>query len=78
MFQHYTCSEFDDLKLLKSQIDNGVENLTIDKQKKLIKITINNIEYEINYFMELESKKDCSLHLKHSFFYKYLTSETEK
>ncbi len=72
------CSEFDDLNLLKTKIDNGIENLTFDKETKTIKITISQIEYEISYFTELESQEECSSYLKNSFFYKYLTSETEK
>ncbi len=71
------CSEFKDLKLLKSQIDNGIENLTFDKQKKLITTTINNIEYEINYFTKLTDVEKCKLYLKNSFFYKYLIEKTE-
>lgn len=72
------CSEFDDLDLLKTKIDNGIENLTFDKKSKVIKITINQINYKINYFAELGNQEECSSYLKNSFFYQYLTSKTEK
>ena len=72
------CSEFEDLKLLKSKIDIGIGNLTFDKKNKIIKIDLNEIKYEINYFADLESVKDCSSYLKKSFFYQYLTNKTEK
>ncbi|WP_152611566.1 hypothetical protein [Psychroserpens damuponensis] len=72
------CSKFEDLKSLKSKIDIGIENLTLDKESKIIEIELNEIKYKINYFADLENVKDCSLYLKKSFFYQYLTIETEK
>ncbi len=69
------CSKFDDLKNLKSQIDNGIENLTFDKQKRLIKLKVNEIDYEINLYSELNDKEKCKSYLKDSFFYKYLSKK---
>ncbi|AXT52940.1 hypothetical protein D1818_19730 [Aquimarina sp. BL5] len=72
------CSKFDDLELLKSKIDNGIENLTFDKENKIIELKINGIDYEINLYSELTDIEKCKLYLKSSFFYKYLTEKTEK
>jgi hypothetical protein len=72
------CSEFDNLNELKSDIDNGIENITFNKIKSLINLNISGIEYEINLFSELENTNDCKLYLKNSFFYKYLTKKTGK
>lgn len=72
------CAEFDDLHTLKSKIDSGIENLTHNKTKKLIELKINEIEYDIDYYSELENTEDCKLYLKNSFFYNYLNKKTEK
>ncbi|WP_082994714.1 MULTISPECIES: hypothetical protein [Aquimarina] len=72
------CSEFNDLKKLKSDIDNGIENLTFDKENKIIGLKINGIDYQINLHSELTDLEKCKLYIKDSFFYKYLTEKIEK
>lgn len=72
------CSEFTDLKKLKSDIDNGIENLTFDKENKIIGLKINGIDYQINLYSELTDIEKCKLYIKGSFFYQYLTKKTEK
>ena len=72
------CSEFTDLKKLKSDIDNGIENLTFDKKNKMIGLKISGIDYQINLYSELTDIEKCKLYMKDSFFYKYLTEKTKK
>ncbi|MDO5970590.1 hypothetical protein Q4Q35_12305 [Flavivirga aquimarina] len=69
------CSEFNDLKKLKSDIDSGIENLTFDKVNKVIGLKINGMDYEINLYSELSDEEKCKLYLENSFFYKYLTKK---
>lgn len=71
------CSEFNDLNKLKSDIDNGIENLNFDNVKNLINLTINGIEYEINLYSDLENTEDCKTYLKNAYFYKYLKEKTK-
>lgn len=72
------CSEFEDLKKLKLDIDNGINNLTFDKEKRIIKINIDGTKYEINLYSDLEDNEQCKKYLKNSFFYQYLTEKIKK
>jgi len=71
------CSEYNDLKKLKSDIDNGIEHLTFDKENKIIGLDINGIDYEINLHSELTDVEKCKHYMKDSFFYKYLSEKTK-
>ena len=70
------CAEFTDLKKLKSEIDNGIENLVFNNEKNIIELKINEMDYDINLYTELTDKEKCKSYLKNSFFYKYLTEKT--
>src|SRR5690606_36017153 len=48
------CSEFKNLEKLKLDIDNGIANLAFDKEKNLINLEIDETEYEINLYSNLE------------------------
>lgn len=72
------CSEFQDLKKLKLDIDNGIENLIFDKDKNIIQLTIAGIPYEINLYSRLENKDQCKAYLQQSFFYNYLTEQIQE
>lgn len=72
------CSEFKDLEKLKLDIDNGIANLTLDKEKNIIKLNIDGTEYEINLYSDLENNEQCKEYLRNSFFYQYLTEKIKK
>ncbi|AKP50916.1 hypothetical protein CA2015_1478 [Cyclobacterium amurskyense] len=71
------CSEFDDLEKLKLDIDNGIENLSFEKERGIINLKILEIEYEINLYSDIETDEDCKAYLRNSFFYQYLTEKTK-
>jgi hypothetical protein len=72
------CSEFENLDNLKLDIDNGIANLTFDKDKNIIKLNINGTEYDINLYSDLEDKEQAKEYLRYSFFYQYLTERIKK
>ncbi|KIX22451.1 hypothetical protein SY27_00965 [Flavobacterium sp. 316] len=72
------CSEFEDLEKLKLDIDNGIANLTLDKEKNIIKLNIDGTEYEINLYSDLGNNEQCKEYLQNSFFYQYLTEKIKK
>ena len=72
------CSKYEDLEKFKSDIDVGITNLIFIKEKKVIKLDIDAIEYEINLYSDLENNEQCKEYLRNSFFYKYLTDKTKK
>ena len=72
------CLEFEDLDKLKSDIDNGIRNLVFDKEKNLIILKIDETQYEINLYSNLEDDKECRTYLRNSFFYQYLKSKIKK
>lgn len=71
------CLEFDNLKELKYKVDKGIESLTFNETKNLIKLNINGIEYQINLYSELKNTKACKMYLKNANFYKYLTEKQQ-
>ncbi len=72
------CAEFVDLEKFKSEIDKGIENLVFNKEKNIIELKINGMDYDINLYTELNDKEKCKSYIKNSFFYKYLTEKTKK
>jgi hypothetical protein len=66
------------LEKLKLNIDNGIKNITLDKEKNLINLIIDKTEYEINLYSNLENIEQCKAYLRNSFFYQYLTEKTNK